>query len=68
MKPISPGDYHRPRTHLFMVRVWMEDLGEGKTEWRGRVHAVASGELRYFRDWQTLITYLQTMAKVNTED
>ncbi len=27
---------HPPsRTHLFTVRVWREDLGEGQTEWRG---------------------------------
>jgi len=51
-----------------MVRVWQEDLGEGKTEWRGKVQDVASGKARYFRDWQTLITYLQTMlANVKTE-
>ena len=47
------------RSHLFMVRVWLEDLGDGKTEWRGKVQCVASGEVRYFRDWQTLIAYLQ---------
>ncbi len=51
-----------------MVRVWEEDLGEGKTEWRGKVQDVASGKARYFRDWQTLIAYLQTMlANVTTD-
>jgi hypothetical protein len=51
----------RPRTHLFMVRVWLEDLGDGKTEWRGQLKYVMSGEVRYFREWQTLLDYLQAM-------
>jgi hypothetical protein len=69
MKQTTLSDCQRSRTHLFMVRVWLEDLGEGKTEWRGKVQDVASGKARYFRDWQTLITYLQTMlANVKTEE
>ena len=48
-------------THLFTVRVWREDLGDGQTEWRGEVQYVVSGEMRYFRDWPTLLTLLQTM-------
>lgn len=50
-----------PRTHLFTVRVWIEDLGEGRTEWRGEVQEVVSGETRYFRDWPTLVALLQVM-------
>jgi hypothetical protein len=50
-----------PHTHLFMVRVWREDLGEGQTEWRGEVHSVVSGEVRYFRDWPALVALLQAM-------
>ncbi len=52
---------HQQRTHLFTVRVWLEDLGEGQTEWRGEVHDVVSGEMRYFRDWPTLVAFLQAM-------
>ncbi len=44
-----------------MVRVWLEDLGVGKTEWRGQVKQVMSGEVRYFREWTNLITILQEM-------
>ncbi len=47
------------RTHLFTVRLWLENLGDGQTEWRGEVHYVVSGEKRYFRDWTALITFLQ---------
>ncbi len=55
------GNTQLPRTHLFMVRVWLEDLGDGKTEWRGQVKHVLSGEVRYFREWTTLADYLQAM-------
>ncbi len=51
-----------PHTRLFMVRLWVEDLGNGQTEWRGRVYLVGS-EIppRYFRDWYTLIAHLMAM-------
>ncbi len=61
MKQVTLSDTQRPRTYLFMVRVWPEDLGDGKTEWRGQVKHVLSGEMRYFRDWSMLIMILQEM-------
>jgi hypothetical protein len=51
-------DQLHARSHLFTVRLWAEDIGNGQTEWRGRVQHVPSGEAYYFRDWPTLITYL----------
>jgi len=50
-----------PRSHLFTVRVWAEELGEGQTEWRGRVQHVTGGEVHYFRDWITLVALLTAM-------
>jgi hypothetical protein len=50
-----------PHTYLFTVRLWLEDLGGGQTEWRGEVRDVVSGEVRYFRDWPTLIALVQAM-------
>lgn len=58
------------RSHLFTVRVWQEDLGEGQTEWRGQVRLVASGDVRYFREWSALVPLLVTMlaeASVDTD-
>jgi len=53
---------HPPtHSHLFTVRVWREDLGQGQTEWRGEVQEVLSGEVRYFRDWSALLTLLHAM-------
>jgi hypothetical protein len=49
------------RSHLFTVRVWREDLGHSQTEWRGEVHEVLSGEVRYFRTWPALLTLVQAM-------
>jgi hypothetical protein len=46
------------RSQLFTVRVWLEELGEGRSEWRGKVQHVLSGEARYFRDWQTLAAFI----------
>ncbi len=45
-------------SHLFTLRLWPEELGGGETEWRGKVQHVTSGEVRYFRDWSTLIAFL----------
>jgi len=44
----------------------MEELGQGRTEYRGQVKHVISGEIRNFRDWPALITFLQ--AKVREVD
>jgi hypothetical protein len=46
------------RSQLFTVRVWLEDLGDGRSEWRGKVQHTLSGEARYFRDWQTLVAFM----------
>ena len=55
------ADDPRPsRSHLFTVRVWQEDMGDGQWEWRGKVQHVLSGEAFYFREWQELIARLKT--------
>ncbi len=54
-------DQTHQRTHLFTLRMWPEALGDRQIEWRGKVQHVLSGQTRYFRDWDTLIAYLQDM-------
>jgi hypothetical protein len=44
---------------LFTVRMWLEDLGEGRREWRGKVRLVGNGGACYFRDWPALIAFLE---------
>jgi len=41
--------------------VWLEDLGDGQSEWRGHLQPISTGEVRYFRDWQTLVAFLIAM-------
>ena len=43
------------------MRVWQEELGNGQKEWRGKVQEVHSGEVRYFREWPTLVAALLKM-------
>lgn len=43
---------------LFTVRVWRERVGNERTEIRGKVQHVLTGETRYFRDWQTLRAFV----------
>ncbi len=65
--PAAPGF---SRSHLFTLRVWLEDVGaargegcdEARFEWRGRVEHIASGRVIYFRDWQALIAFVQQAA------
>ena len=51
----------QPRSHLFTVRVWEEQIGADQIEWRGKVQLLTSGEVRYFRDWAALVPLLLTM-------
>lgn len=46
------------RSQMFVVRVWTEQIDETQTEYRGQVQHVLSGEIRHFRDWQTLNSFL----------
>ncbi len=51
-------DHPLARSQLFTVRLWTEDLGEGRLEWRGKVQHTLSGEAVYFRDWPSLISFM----------
>ena len=46
-------------SHLFTIRVWREELGEGRVEWHGKVQHALSGEARYFREWAESIAFLR---------
>jgi hypothetical protein len=46
-------------SHLFTVRLWLEPLGDGQAEWRGKVQHASSGEARYFRGWPALQAFLE---------
>ena len=46
-------------SYLFTVRFWHEHLGDGESEWRGKVEHILSRETCYFREWSALIAFLQ---------
>ncbi len=57
------------RTHLFILRLWRESLGDGRFEWRGRVQHVFGGERHSFRDWSSLVDYLERrLDELDAED
>ena len=51
-----------------MVRIWVEHLSDGRTEWRGKVQHVLSGEVRFFRDWQVLQQFIKAHLNLGTND
>jgi hypothetical protein len=52
-------DHPLQHSHLFTIRLWTETLGDGQVERRGWVQYVLSGERQHFRDWPTLLAYLE---------
>ncbi|MBX3059053.1 MAG: hypothetical protein KF770_21505 [Anaerolineae bacterium] len=50
----SPG-------HLFVIRIWAQEIEYGRTEWRGRVQYVPTGEVHYFREWPDMLAIVQRM-------
>ena len=61
MKQKPTIEAQHSQSHLFMVRVWVKDLGNGETEWRREAKHVMNGRVWYFRDWATLADHLQAM-------
>lgn len=59
----NDADQPAPRSHLFMLRLWLEDMGSGQADWRGSVQHVNSGEVRYFRDWPTLEAFVEGLLR-----
>jgi hypothetical protein len=40
--------------------MWTEETEEGRSEWRGKLERVVSGETLYFHEWDVLLAFLQT--------
>lgn len=56
------SDSSLPRSPpVFTIRLWQEQIDTEHVEWRGEVKNIASGEIRYFRDWQSLAQLLPRM-------
>ncbi len=50
-----------PPGHLFVIRIWAQEIENGRTEWRGRVQYVPTGEVHYFREWPHMLAIVQRM-------
>src|SRR2546421_12087604 len=50
-----------PRSHLFTVRVWQEEVRNGQTEWRGGGKMLTSGGGRSFSGLGTIYCPLLTV-------
>lgn len=57
---VKPRSRHTP-IYLFTIRVWVEKLEDGSSEWRGKVQNVTGEEGYYFRGWLDLADILQTL-------
>ncbi len=57
-----------PRSHLFTVRVWEEEIRADQNEWRGKVQLFPGGDVRYFREWAALIPLLLMMLEESEPD
>jgi hypothetical protein len=56
----APG---RAPVHLFTLRLWRAELGDGRREWRGRLHHVGHDEISYFRGWAALLPVVLAMLR-----
>ena len=67
MKSCEPPQA-QPPSQLFTVRLWREPLGNDVYEVRWQVRHVLSGETRYFRRWQEVLTFLLLKLQVSAAD
>jgi hypothetical protein len=54
---------HQEGSQLFTLRVWIEDVGDGRLEMRGTIRHVLSGETRHFRDTAVLLQFIEQSFK-----
>jgi hypothetical protein len=50
---------HPVQSHLFTLRLWVEEVGDGRCEARGKIHHILTGETIYFREWSSLLDFLK---------
>jgi hypothetical protein len=45
--------------HSFIVRVWNDSIGDGKSVWRGSIEKVGSDEKLYFSHLEGVVRFIQ---------
>jgi hypothetical protein len=58
-----PTERENRQERLFTLRLWTEEMAEDQHEWRGRIFDATTGDVRYFRDWASLIPLLLAMLR-----
>jgi hypothetical protein len=56
--------------HSFIVKLWLEDAGDevGTVIWHGHITHVPSGERRYLRDLDSILSFVKSYISVNGAD
>ncbi len=49
----------RIQSQFFTLRVWVEEMGDGRGEIRGQVKHITTGEVSYFREWSAMETFVK---------
>lgn len=48
----------RTPSQQYIVRIWFEEDGHGRQEWRGEVRDIQQNERRYFRTWSEMVSFV----------
>ena len=59
-----PEEWEHIKSHRFLLRVWEEEIGDGRREVRGQLKHILTGETAYFREWPNLLLLLQRRLEV----
>lgn len=46
-------------SQLFTLRVWVEDVGDDRAEFRGQIKHIPTGEVAYFREWAGMQVFVK---------
>ena len=55
------------QAHLFILRIWSAEGGEGALQWRVRLQDIQSGEVSFFKDWRDMIAGLEESLREGNE-
>jgi len=49
-------------THSFIIKIWIDDAGQGVNQatWRGHITHVPSGERRYLKKLDDILSFMET--------
>lgn len=59
----ADGAAGQTAVHLFTLRLWCAELGNGRRQWRGRLHHVGRDDVAYFRGWAALLPLVLAMLR-----